>query len=202
MDDLELIKKRIEESIDAKKEFLREAENISKASDAIVQSLKNGGKILVFGNGGSAADSQHIAGELVGRYKEERRALPAVALTTDTSIITSLGNDYGFEDIFSRQVEALGKKGDVLMVLTTSDYNEEDRHSINLKNVLEKARDIGMTTVGLYSLKSDRIADLTDIVVRATSRDTPRIQECHQLAYHAICEIVEREMKDFYGGKK
>ena len=136
MDDLELIKKRIEESIDAKKEFLREAENISKASDAIVQSLKNGGKILVFGNGGSAADSQHIAAEIVGRFKKERKGLPAIALTTDTSILTSVGNDYGYDYIFARQIEALCRPEDLVIGLTTSG------NSANVVSAIEAAKTI------------------------------------------------------------
>ena len=194
MDKKEIIKKRIDESVKAKQDFIVESDNIVKASELISQSLKNGNKVLICGNGGSAADSQHIAAELVGRYMMERKALPAIALTTDSSILTAWSNDYSFESVFSRQIEALGKPGDVLIVLTTSDYNESDRHSLNLKNALVKAREIGLKTVGFYSIKSKDIVKLTDVSIIATSRDTPRIQECHMLAYHIICELVEMEL--------
>lgn len=186
----ELIRQRINESIKAKEAFLAEAENIEKAALAILVCLKNNGKILIFGNGGSAADSQHIAGELVGRYKLERKAIPAIALTTDTSILTAWSNDYDFESVFVRQVEALANEGDVLIGISTSG---------NSKNVIlafEKGKEIGTVNISLTGKDGGKIKPISDININSDSKDTPRIQECHMIAYHTICEIVEKEMSE------
>ncbi len=192
MDDLELIKKRIEESIDAKKEFLKEVENIKKAGNAIVYSLKKGGKILIFGNGGSAADSQHIAGELVAKFLIERKGIPAIALTTDSSILTAWSNDYpeGFENVFARQVEALACRGDVLIGISTSGNSE------NVIRALKKGRESGTVNISLTGRDGGKIKAMSDYNINSSSDSTPRIQECHEVAYHIICEIVEREMSE------
>lgn len=187
---IDLIKKRIEESIEAKKEFLKEAENILFSADLIVKSLKGGGKILIFGNGGSAADSQHISGELVAKFMIERKALPAIALTTDTSIMTAWSNDYpeGFEEIFARQIEAHAKAGDVLIGISTSGNSE------NVIRGLKKGREIGTANISLTGRDGGKIKGLSDVNINSSSNSTPRIQECHEVAYHTICELVEKEM--------
>ncbi|MFA6078463.1 MAG: D-sedoheptulose 7-phosphate isomerase [Candidatus Omnitrophota bacterium] len=181
------IKKLISDSIKAKEcLYASEAGNIEKAAKAIIRSLKAGGKLLVFGNGGSAADSQHIAAELVGRFKMERRALPAIALTVNTSIITALANDYGYDIIFSRQVEALGSRKDIALGISTSG---------NAKNVIagvKKARSLGMTTIALTGGNGGGLKKISDISIVAGSKDTPRIQESHILIAHIICELVEQ----------
>ena len=188
------VKKRIEESIEAKKEFLNQAENISKAVELIVNSLKNNGKILVFGNGGSAADAQHIAGELVAKFMIERKAIPAIALTTDMSILTAWSNDYaeGFEEVFSRQIEAHARTGDVLIGISTSGNSE------NVIRGLKKGREIGTNNISLTGKDGGKIKGLSDVNINSNSTSTPRIQECHEIAYHIICEIVEKEMADFF----
>lgn len=188
------IKELINESIKAKQDSLVLAPEIEKAAKLIVNAYKNNKKVLIAGNGGSAADAQHFAGEIVGRFKKERKALPCIALTTDTSIITALGNDYGFDPIFSRQVEALGNEGDILIIITTSDYNDAEKHSVNLKNALLKAKEKGMKTIGLYSIKSKKILDLTDIPLKVVATDTPRIQEMHITILHILAELIENEL--------
>ncbi|MDA8130923.1 MAG: D-sedoheptulose 7-phosphate isomerase [Elusimicrobia bacterium] len=147
-----------------------------------------GGKVLVCGNGGSAADSQHIAGELVGRFKKERRAIAAVALTTDTSVLTCLGNDYGFDRVFERQVEALGRKGDLLIAISTSGS------SPNVLKAVIKAKELGMSVVGFFGAKGGAILPHCDLSFLAPSQDTPRVQEIHILAAHIICGLVEDEV--------
>ncbi|VVB78413.1 Phosphoheptose isomerase [uncultured archaeon] len=188
MNETDLVKKIMEESVSAKKDFLNQAENIYRAACLITNSFKCGNKLLVFGNGGSAADSQHIAGELVGRYKLERKGLPAVALTTDTSVLTAWSNDYNFTGVFERQVEALAKKGDVLMGLSTSGNSE------NVYRAFKCGRDIGTLNISLTGNTGGKIRELSDININSYSGETPRIQECHVLAYHIICELVEKEM--------
>lgn len=152
---------------------------------ALSSALKAGGKILWCGNGGSAADAQHFAAEIVGRYQRERRGLASIALTTDTSILTSIGNDYGFDAIFARQVEALGAKGDVLVGISTSGKSR------NVLAAMEVARAIGLTTVGFTGEGGGKIAPLADHLFAAPSRVTARIQEAHALAGHMICDWIE-----------
>jgi D-sedoheptulose 7-phosphate isomerase len=149
--------------------------------------LNSGNKILLMGNGGSAADCQHIAAEIVGRYKRERRGLPAIALTTDTSILTSVGNDYGFEYIFSRQVEALCAPNDIVIGLSTSG------NSANVVAGIQAAKQAGAYTVGLTGASGGRLADLCDVTLAMPSSDTPRIQEAHILIGHILCELAEAE---------
>jgi D-sedoheptulose 7-phosphate isomerase len=149
--------------------------------------LNNGNKILLMGNGGSAADCQHIAAEIVGRYKRERRGLPAIAMTTDTSILTSVGNDYGFEYIFSRQVEALCAPDDIVIGLSTSG------NSANVVAGINAAKQAGAYTVGLTGAGGGKLAELCDVTLAMPSSDTPRIQEAHILIGHILCELAEAE---------
>ncbi|ENN95560.1 phosphoheptose isomerase [Methanocaldococcus villosus KIN24-T80] len=183
------MKEYFEESAKVKLKFIEEnEENLKKSIEIIVRVLKNGNKILICGNGGSAADAQHFAAEIVGRFKLERKGLPAIALTTDTSILTAIGNDYGFEMIFERQVEALGKKGDVLVGISTSG------NSKNVIRAVNKAKEMGIYTIGLLGKGGGKLKDIVDLALVVPSNDTARIQECHLTIYHVICEEVEKRL--------
>ena len=164
------------------------AEPLARCAVQMTEALRGGGKVLVMGNGGSAADAQHFAAELVGRFLRERRALPAIALTTDTSILTAVGNDYGFETVFSRQVEALARPGDVVIGISTSG------NSPNVLRALQAARKIGCSTVGLLGRDGGQIAPLVDISLTVSSMDTPHIQEVHAMIVHILCDLVERQV--------
>lgn len=153
----------------------------------IIKALRDNKKILICGNGGSAADSQHFAAELTGRYKRERKGLCAIALSTDTSALTAIGNDYGYEYVFSRQVEALATKGDVVIGISTSG------NSKNIINAIEMANKIGCTTISLSGKDGGIIKNLCDYSLIAPSDDTPRIQEIHILCIHILCELIERD---------
>lgn len=186
-----LIRTRIEASIGVKQQILVEpglVEQIGALADRIVAVLKGGGKLLLFGNGGSAADAQHIAAELIGHFGGERRPLPAIALTTDTSILTALGNDYGFADVFARQVEALGHPGDIVLGLSTSGA------SVNVARGLEAAGASGLFTVALTGAKGGWVSTVAAECVRVPSNDTPRIQEAHIMIGHILCEIIDRAL--------
>lgn len=158
---------------------------IEALADRLKDCLQAGGKIVLMGNGGSAADSQHIAAELVGRFKRERGGLAALALTTDTSILTSVGNDYGFEHVFARQVGALCGPNDVLVGISTSG------NSGNVVRAVEEGKRLGIYTVGLLGGSGGRLAELCDFALVAPSADTPRIQEIHILIGHILCELLE-----------
>jgi D-sedoheptulose 7-phosphate isomerase len=158
---------------------------VTEAAYACIHALQNGGKILLAGNGGSAADAQHIAGELVSRFAFDRPGLPAVALTTDTSILTAIGNDYGYDKLFERQVQANGKSGDVLIVYSTSGK------SVNIIKALEKANEMGLITVGLTGNKGGPMVELCDYLLAVPSAETPKIQEGHLGIGHIICGIIE-----------
>lgn len=160
-------------------------EDILKASEMLVETLKRGNKILIFGNGGSAGDAQHIAAELTGRYKTERRGLPAIALTTDTSALTAIGNDYGFQRVFDRQVEALAVKGDLLVGISTSG------NSPNVINALKLGKEIGCMTLGLSGRGGGKMTEFCDLNLIVPSEDTPRIQEMHILIGHIVCQAVD-----------
>lgn len=162
-----------------------ETNSIEKCGKLIVEAIEQGKKILLCGNGGSAGDAQHIATELVGRYEKERRGLPAIALTVDTSALTAIGNDYGFERIFSRQVEALANEGDVLIGISTSG------NSPNVIAAVMKARELGCRTIGLTGAKGKKLASLCDATVLVPSERTSRIQEAHITVGHLWCEMVE-----------
>ena len=150
-----------------------------------INGLSNGGKILIFGNGGSAADAQHIAAELVGRYKVERKGLPVIALTTDTSVLTSIGNDYGYHRVFDRQVEALANKGDVVIGISTSGS------SANVISALKIAKDLGCKTIGFSGNGGGKMNAVCDINLIVPTEDTPRIQEMHILIGHTLCHLIE-----------
>ena len=154
----------------------------------MIAAIRFGKKILWCGNGGSAADSQHLAAEIVGRFRRERRAWPSIALTTDTSILTAIGNDYGYDAVFARQVEALCQPGDVLVGLTTSG------NSPNVCHAIECARALGAFTVGMTGEGGGKLAAMADACLRVASRETARIQECHILFGHMLCDLVESEL--------
>lgn len=166
----------------------RMAPEIESCCRLVVEALRDGRKILVMGNGGSAADAQHLAAEFVGRFLLERRALPAVALTTDTSILTAVGNDYGFDEIFKRQVEALAAPGDVVVGISTSG------RSNNVFHALTTANEIGCRTVGLLGRDGGNIAGIVDVNLTVPVQETPRIQEAHITIIHIICDLVEQEL--------
>jgi D-sedoheptulose 7-phosphate isomerase len=159
-------------------------------ADACTAALQSGGKILLAGNGGSAADAQHIAGEFLSRLRFDRNPLPAIALTTDTSVLTAIGNDFGFDKVFERQVRGLGRRGDVLIALSTSG------RSPNVIEALNAARALGVVTVGFTGTGPGTAAmkPLCDILLAAPSDDTPLIQQVYMVAAHAICEVVERDL--------
>jgi D-sedoheptulose 7-phosphate isomerase len=183
------IEEIFEESIAVKKETVQKNANaIQEAASVLIDAFKNGGKVILFGNGGSAADSQHIAAEFIGRFQKERKSLPAIALTTDTSILTALGNDYGFDIVFSRQLEGLARRGDVAIVFSTSG---------NSKNVIEAvktAQRIGIKTISLTGNGGGKLAGLTDVKIVVPSKVTARIQESHGLIAHVLCELVEEAL--------
>ena len=188
---MDFITKQITESLNLKKLLLEDKiiqESIKKSSDFCCKAIRNDNKILFIGNGGSAADAQHLAGELVNRFGFERPGLSAIALTTDSSVITSISNDYDFEQLFSRQVQALGKKGDVLIALSTSG---------NSKNILAgiiEAQKSGITTIGLTGKSGGKMSGLCDLCLKVPSDDTPRIQEAHILIGHIICSMIENSI--------
>ena len=159
-----------------------------KIADVIVAALRADKKLLIIGNGGSAADAQHIAAEIVGRYKQDRAAYAAIALTTDTSALTAISNDYGFEWVFARQIEGLGRRGDVLLALSTSG------RSPSVLKALSTARGLGIVTIGFTGTKGEAMGALCDDLLIAPSDDTPIIQQIHLAVGHAICEAIEHAM--------
>lgn len=160
-------------------------DTLEKIGSAMAQALRLGHKLLLCGNGGSAADSQHIAAEFIGRFKQERRSLPALALTTDTSILTAVGNDYAYEQVFSRQVEGLGERGDVLIALSTSGDSK------NVLEAVKAAKSKGLTTIGFTGISGGALKDCVDLCFHAQTRETPHIQEVHIASLHALSEVVE-----------
>jgi D-sedoheptulose 7-phosphate isomerase len=168
--------------------FEAAAEQVVEVGRRIAVAFRAGGKLLVFGNGGSAADCQHFVGELVGRFQLERRGLPAVALTTDGSILTAVGNDLGYDQVFRRQIDALGRAGDVAFGISTSG------RSANVVEALRLARERGLFTVGLSGGGGGRLPELVDRLLDVPSRNTQRIQEAHGLAIHVLCQVIEEEL--------
>ena len=183
------ISQNIQDAIAVKQEILRSLITaIEKAAAKLSECVRSGNKILFFGNGGSASDSQHLAAEFVGRYEKERSALPAISFTTDTSILTAVGNDYGFDRVFERQMEALGKKNDVAVAISTSG---------NTKNVLaavKRARLMGVYTIGLTGNTGGELKALVDLPIVIPSKKTSRIQESHILIGHILCECVDEAL--------
>ena len=165
--------------------FEREMDHIVTQAEDMAERLKRGCRILVCGNGGSAADAQHFAAELSGRYVKERRALAGIALTTDSSALTAIGNDYGFESIFSRQVEALGRPGDLLVAISTSG------NSPNIIRAVESAKELGLKTLGLLGRDGGKLKDLCDDALVVPNAVTARIQEIHLMTYHFWCEAID-----------
>lgn len=181
----------IEASIVAKQSLLRSPEvvlTVAKVSEILVDALKQGNKVLLFGNGGSAADAQHIAAELVGRFAFDRPALPALALSVNSSCVTAIGNDYGFDQVFSRQLEALARPGDIAIGISTSG------NSANVLRAMSTAKKIGLKTIALTGRSGGNLKSAVDYCICAPSNETPRIQECHILVGHIISELVEREI--------
>jgi len=177
------------ESIQVKEELLRTGiDRIIEMTELIIDCLKKNGKVILFGNGGSASDSQHIAAELVGRFKKDRPALSAIALTTNTSVLTSLANDYGYEVIFARQIEALGQKNDVAIGISTSGKAK------NVACAIKQAKKMGLKTVALTGGDGGELAKLADISLLVPSTVTARIQEAHITIGHIICELVEQAL--------
>jgi len=185
----ERIKDILLESIQVKEAILRsQIDSILGIAKLMIDCLRKDGKVIVFGNGGSASDSQHIAAELVGRFKKDRSALAGIALTTNTSILTSLANDYGYDVVFSRQIEALGKKNDIVLGISTSG---------KAKNVvlgIKQAKKMGIKTVALSGGDGGEIAKLADVSLVVPSKITARIQEAHITIAHIICEMIEQEL--------
>ena len=181
----------IEASISTQQSLLLDQQlvfTVARVCEVLVAALKAGNKVLLFGNGGSATDAQHIAAELVGRFAFDRPALPAIALTVDTSALTAIGNDYGFDHIFARQIEALARPGDVAIGISTSG------NSPNVLSGLVAAKKIGLITVGLTGESAGKLRALVDHCICIPSQATPRIQECHHLIGHILSEVVEQEL--------
>ncbi len=188
MSNLERIKQVFKESIDLKTEILNDINflnNISTISDLITETFKTGNKVMFCGNGGSAADAQHLAAEFSGRFYFDRPPLPAEALHVNTSFLTAVANDYSYEEVYSRMVKATGKKGDVIIGISTSG------NSPNIVNALNTAKDLGMITIGFTGKSGGKMKDICDYIISIPSGDTPRIQEIHILVGHIICELTE-----------
>ncbi len=182
------LKEQLAESIRVKSALLADAERMAdvvRAAQLCVTSLRGEGRVLVAGNGGSAADAQHFAGELVSRFYFDRPALASIALSTDTSILTAIGNDYGYELVFSRQIEANGRAGDVFVAISTSG------NSPNILRAIEAAKARGLVVIGLTGDTGGKMASLCDVCLRAPSTSTPRIQECHLVMEHFSCAYIE-----------
>lgn len=179
----------VSNSLDVKRSFFEaHAADVHRAAEIISKSLKSGGKLLLFGNGGSAADAQHIAGELVNRFLAKRRGLPAIALTTDGGVLTCIANDTGFENVFARQIEAHGVAGDVCLAISTSGQSH------NIVVACEQARSQGIAIVGLLGRDGGKVAALCDLALIVASDDTQRVQETHNLIGHILCELVEGDV--------
>jgi D-sedoheptulose 7-phosphate isomerase len=184
---VELVVRTLRESAAAHERMAADVESVVAVVEAVTRSLRQGGSVLVFGNGGSAADAQHFAAEMIGRYEQERKAWPAIALTTDTSALTAIGNDFGFDRVFARQLEALGRNGDVAIGITTSG------NSPNVLRALETANDRGLITVALTGRGGDA-GKIASVHVRVDEERTARVQEVHATLLHVICELVEKEL--------
>lgn len=184
----EVIRRSILNSSEVIKNSTYLVPEIERTINEITRCLKKNNKIVIFGNGGSAADAQHIAAELIGRYQKERKSYPAIALTSNSSSITALANDYSFERVFSRQCESLVSRGDIAIGISTSG------NSKNVKNGLISAKKKGAITIGLLGNRGGNIKSITDISIVVDSKSTPRIQEAHRTIYHIICEMVENNL--------
>jgi len=177
----------LEESAKVKMELCKQASKIERVAKVIIEAYRKGKKVILFGNGGSAADAQHITGELVSKFMIDRKGLPAIALTTNTSIVSAIGNDYGYDKVFSKQVEALVESGDVVIGISTSGS------SPNVLNGIRAAKEKGATTIGFTGEKG-KLSQIVDIALKVPSSSTPRIQEAHITMGHIICYLVEMEL--------
>jgi len=184
----EIIQHELNEHIRTAQQMNGLTEVILQAAEVCTESLKNGHKILLFGNGGSAADAQHIAAELVGRYKTERRGLPVIALTTDTSALTAIGNDYGYQHVFKRQIEALANPNDVVIGISTSG------NSGNVLDALKLANKLNCRTLGLSGRDGGEMNSVCEINIVIPAKDTPRIQEMHIFVGHTLCHLIEQKL--------
>jgi D-sedoheptulose 7-phosphate isomerase len=185
----QLIAELVTESLRVKTQFFDQHKDlICRTAETIAHGLRYGHKVLLFGNGGSAADAQHLAAELVGRFGPERCGLPAISLSTDTSVLTAVGNDYGYSQVFARQIEALGQAGDTAIGISTSG------NSPNVLEAFDVARSKGLFTVGLTGETGGKMKDRAEVLFCVPSRQTPRIQETHLLLGHILCELVDREL--------
>jgi D-sedoheptulose 7-phosphate isomerase len=183
------IERSLNESIGVKSEILSNSvETIARIATMAVDALRDGHSLYLMGNGGSAADAQHISGELVGRYKKDRKSLPVLALTTDTSVLTAISNDFGYDYCFEKQVEAFVKNGDVVFGLSTSGNTR------NIINAIKLAGKIGAKTIGFTGRGGGMLKDIVDVCLMVPSSETPRIQECHITVGHILCSIIEKEL--------
>lgn len=187
-DNIATIQALIDASIAVKQELKKQAPLLASIAGRIVQAFADGNKVILFGNGGSAADAQHLAAEFVGRFLVERRPLPALALNVNGSCLTAIGNDYGYDLVFARQLEALGKKGDVVIGISTSGS------SPSVIEAIKTARNLGMVTIGLTGRSGGQLKNAAEICVCVPSSDTPRIQESHILVGHVVCALVDEAM--------
>ncbi|MFC2143090.1 SIS domain-containing protein [Candidatus Aenigmatarchaeota archaeon] len=193
----DLIRTQLEESSETMKNCIHVIEKIEHAAKLVIESLEMGGKVILFGNGGSAAQAQHIAAEFTNKFNLDRKAMPAISLTVDTSSLTCIANDSSYGNVFKRQLEALGKKEDVAVAITTSDVSLEDHgHSINIARGIETAKNMNIKVIGIFSEKSEKASEMVDVAIKIPSKETPRIQEAHITVMHIICDIVE---KHFFG---
>jgi D-sedoheptulose 7-phosphate isomerase len=182
----DILRKNIEGSIEVHSRLLETClPAITAAADALIAAYRSGHKAIFFGNGGSAADAQHLAAEFLGRYLRERRPLPALALHANTSAVTAIANDYGYEQVFARQLQALAVPGDVAVGLSTSG------NSPNVIEAIQVARQMGVYTIGFTAASGGRMREIVDVLIAAPSNETPRVQECHILVGHALCDAVE-----------
>jgi D-sedoheptulose 7-phosphate isomerase len=191
MDHINFIKQKLQSSIDLKTQLMNDKlllEKVSTVANKIIECYKNKGKVLFCGNGGSAADSQHLAAELSGRFYYDRPPLFSEALHVNTSYLTAVANDYSYNQVYSRLLQAMGNKGDILIGLSTSG------NSGNVVSAFEKANELGMITVGFTGNTGGKMKELSQILVNIPSLDTPRIQECHMILGHTLCEIVEMQL--------
>ena len=187
----QLVAERLREHIAVATDMLRDqsySQTVARVAEVITKAFQAGNKLILFGNGGSAADAQHLAAEMTGRYLKERAALPAISLTANTSALTAIGNDYSFEMVFARQIEALGVAGDVAIGISTSGNSQ------NVIRAIEVARKKGITAVALTGLNGGKLKSVADYCLTVPSTETPRIQEAHILIGHIICELVENEL--------
>jgi D-sedoheptulose 7-phosphate isomerase len=185
----DILRKNIQSSIEVHSRLLEAClPALNAAAEALIAAYRSGHKAIFFGNGGSAADAQHLAAEFVGRYLLERPPLPALALHANTSSVTAIANDYGYEQVFARQLQALAAPGDVAVAISTSGNSQSVLEAITV------ARKMGVTTIGLTGAKGGRMREMVDVLIAAPSNDTPRIQECHILVGHALCDAVDQAL--------